>query len=65
MDAGFVVEGNFPEITADSVMIATCGLSIPKIGAAGFGYQIAQKFGLEVLSPRPGLVPLKFDAEIL
>ena len=65
MDAGFVVEGNFPKITADSVVIATGGLSIPKIGATGFGYQIAQKFGLTIVPTRPGLVPLTFDTDML
>ena len=65
MDAGFVVTGNFPKITSESVVIATGGLSIPKIGATGFGYQIAQKFGLAIVPTRPGLVPLTFDAEML
>ena len=65
MDTGFVVAGNFPKITSESVVIATGGLSIPKIGATGFGYQIAQKFGLAIVPTRPGLVPLTFDAEML
>ena len=65
MDTGFVIEGNFPRITTESVVIATGGLSIPKIGATGFGYQIAQKFGLALVPTRPGLVPLTFDAEML
>ena len=64
-DSGFVIQGNFPQITAESVVIATGGLSIPKIGATGFGYQIAQKFGLTLVPTRPGLVPLTFDAEML
>ena len=65
MDIGFVVEGNFPKITTESLVIATGGLSIPKIGATGFGYQIAQKFGLAIVPTRPGLVPLTFDTEML
>ena len=65
MDTGFVVTGNFHKITSESVAIATGGLSIPKIGATGFGYQIAQKFGLAIVPTRPGLVPLTFDAEML
>ena len=65
MDIGFVLEGNFPKITTQSVVVATGGLSIPKIGATGFGYQIAQKFGLAIVPTRPGLVPLTFDAEML
>ena len=65
MGIGFVVEGNFPKITTQSVVIATGGLSIPKIGATGFGYQIAQKFGLAIVPTRPGLVPLTFNANML
>ena len=65
LDTGSVVEGNFPKITVDSVVIATGGPSIPKIGATGFGYQIAQKFGLTIVPTRPGLVPLTFDADML
>ncbi|MDA0333047.1 MAG: NAD(P)/FAD-dependent oxidoreductase [Proteobacteria bacterium] len=65
MDTGFVVAGNFTKITSESVVIATGGLSIPKIGATGFGYEIAQKFGLTIVPTRPGLVPLTFDAEML
>ena len=61
----FVVQGNFPPIHAESVVIATGGLSIPKIGASGFGYKIAEKFGLSLVDTRPGLVPLTFDADIL
>ncbi|MDB4852895.1 NAD(P)/FAD-dependent oxidoreductase [Alphaproteobacteria bacterium] len=61
----FVVQGNFPPIHAESVVIATGGLSIPKIGASGFGYKIAEKFGLSLVDTRPGLVPLTFDADML
>jgi hypothetical protein len=43
------------------VVIATGGLSIPKIGATDFGYRIAQQFGLRVVPPRAALVPLTFD----
>ncbi len=65
MDTGFVVTGNFPRVTTESMVIATGGLSIPKIGATGFGYEVAQKFGLRVVPTRPGLVPLTFDAKML
>ncbi len=47
---------------ARRVVIATGGLSIPKIGATDFGYRIARQFGLRVVEPRPALVPLTFDA---
>jgi len=51
-------------ITAKSLVIATGGKSIPKIGATGFGYQIAQQFDLNIVETRPGLVPLVFDGPI-
>ncbi|EYC52061.1 membrane protein [Hylemonella gracilis str. Niagara R] len=44
-----------------SLVIATGGLSIPKIGATDFGYRLARQFGLKVITPRPALVPLTFD----
>lgn len=46
-----------------AVVIATGGLSIPKIGATDFGYRVAQQFGLKVVPPRPALVPLTFDGD--
>ena len=45
------------------VVIATGGLSIPKIGATDFGYRIARQFGVRLVDPRPALVPLTFDGE--
>ena len=50
-------------IQARAVVIATGGLSIPKIGATDFGYRIAQQFKLPVITPSPALVPLTFDAD--
>ncbi len=47
--------------TSAAVVIATGGLSIPKIGATDFGYRIAQQFGLPLVAQRPALVPLTFD----
>jgi predicted Rossmann fold flavoprotein len=58
---GFLLATDTGEILADNVVIATGGLSIPKIGATDFGYRIATQFGLAVIEPRPGLVPLTFD----
>jgi hypothetical protein len=46
-----------------SVVIATGGLSIPKIGATDFGYRVARQFGLRVVEPRPALVPMTFDGD--
>ncbi|QYF91703.1 NAD(P)/FAD-dependent oxidoreductase [Massilia sp. PAMC28688] len=60
-DDGFMVLTDTGDIVADSVVIATGGLSIPKIGATDFGYRIAEQFGLKMVDPRPGLVPLTFD----
>ncbi len=46
-----------------ALVVATGGLSIPKIGATGWGYDIASQFGLRLVERRPGLVPLTFDGE--
>ena len=48
-----------------NVVVATGGLSIPKIGASKFGYDIAKQFGLNVISTSPALVPLTFNEDIL
>ena len=48
-------------ILTQSIVIATGGLSIPKIGATDFGYRIAKQFELRLVEPRPALVPLTFD----
>lgn len=61
MDDGFLLATDTGDILADSVVIATGGLSIPKIGATDFAYDIARQFELAVVEPRPGLVPLTFD----
>ncbi|MDB5884723.1 MAG: hypothetical protein JWR74_894, partial [Polaromonas sp.] len=50
-------------IEAPQVVIATGGLSIPKIGATDFGYRLAKQFGLRLIEPRAALVPLTFDGE--
>jgi len=49
----------------DSLIIATGGLSIPKIGASKFGYEIAKKFDLNIIETLPALVPLTFNEKIL
>src|SRR5207244_7597321 len=46
----------------NSLVIATGGLSIPKIGATGFGYKIAEQFGLNIVPPAPALVGLNFGS---
>ena len=60
----FIVVGN-DKYFCESLIIATGGLSIPKIGASKFGYDIAQKFGLKVIETLPALVPLTFSEKIL
>jgi predicted Rossmann fold flavoprotein len=59
--AGYEVETSRGTVQAKAVVIATGGLSIPKIGASDFGYRVAQQFGLKLVPPRPALVPLTFD----
>ena len=61
----FTVETDHGSFSAESLVIATGGPSIPKMGSSGFGYAIARQFGLRVVEPRPGLVPLTFDAATL
>jgi predicted Rossmann fold flavoprotein len=50
------------ELAADNVVIASGGLSIPKIGATDLAYRIARQFDVPVIEPQPALVPLTFDA---
>ncbi len=50
-------------VLAPQLVIATGGLSIPKIGASDFGFRLAQQFGLRLVTPRPALVPLVFDGQ--
>ncbi|MGC1175472.1 NAD(P)/FAD-dependent oxidoreductase [Polaromonas sp.] len=59
----YQIESDRGRIEAPQVVIATGGLSIPKIGATDFGYRMARQFGLRLVEPRPGLVPLTFDGE--
>ncbi|MGJ7916762.1 NAD(P)/FAD-dependent oxidoreductase [Massilia sp. LXY-6] len=61
LDDGFSVGTDGGAIEAANVVVATGGLSIPKIGATDLGYRIAKRFGLNMIEPRPGLVPLTFD----
>ena len=56
---------NSDKYFCDSLIIATGGLSIPKIGASKFGYDIAQKFNLDIVETLPALVPLTFSEKIL
>jgi predicted Rossmann fold flavoprotein len=59
-DNFFEIETNQGVFSAENLVVATGGLSFPKIGATDFGYRIARQFGLKVLETRPSLVPLVF-----
>jgi hypothetical protein len=57
----YEVDTDQGSVRAASVVVSTGGLSIPKIGATDLGYRLAQQFGLRLVEPRPGLVPMTFD----
>jgi hypothetical protein len=59
----FTVHSEEAEFRAPALVVATGGLSIPKIGATSFGYELARQFGLAIREPWPGLVPLALSAE--
>jgi predicted Rossmann fold flavoprotein len=61
-DVGFELDTARGSVAAAQLVVATGGLSVPKIGATDFGYRLARQFGHRVVEPRPGLVPLVFDA---
>src|SRR3954466_13564197 len=58
---GFIVAAGENEFRAASLVVATGGLSIPKMGATSFGYELARQFGLKINETRPALVPLIFN----
>ena len=59
---GFTLSTSAGTMHADRLVIATGGLSIPKIGATDFAFRLARQFGLKLIEPRPALVPLTFDS---
>lgn len=61
----YVVTTETQTLSADSLVIATGGPSIPKMGATRFGYQVAEQFGLSLVEPVPALVPLTFTDEAM
>ena len=61
----YFIAVNSDKYFCDSLIIATGGLSVPKIGASKFGYEIAKKFNLNIIEPLPALVPLTFSEKIL
>jgi predicted Rossmann fold flavoprotein len=64
-EGGFVVTTDQGEFRGQSLVVATGGPSIPKMGASGFGYRIAEQFSLKIVAPRAALVPLTFEAAML
>jgi predicted Rossmann fold flavoprotein len=61
----FQVETDHGPVAAPALVIATGGLSIPKLGATGFAYDVARQFGVPVIPPAPALVPLTFAEPVL
>jgi len=59
-DTAFTVGTDTSEYRAPVLVVATGGISIPKMGATGFGYDLARQFGLNIVQTRPALVPLAF-----
>jgi predicted Rossmann fold flavoprotein len=57
-DGPFFIKTNRGAFESESLIVATGGLSIPKLGATDFGYKLARRFGLKVVEPVPALVPL-------
>src|SRR5206468_2173232 len=62
-DTCFTLRTDGGEFHAAALVVATGGLSIPKMGATGLGYDIARQFGIRIRDCRPALVPLTFNAE--
>jgi predicted Rossmann fold flavoprotein len=64
-EAGFLIHLTSGTVACASLVIATGGKSIPKMGATGLAYRIAEQFSLAVTETRPGLVPLTFEPHLL
>jgi len=62
---GFCLSLQGANVACEALAVATGGKSIPKMGATGFGYQIAEQFGVAVVETRPGLAPLTFEPALL
>ena len=61
----FRIETDRGSFVSSAIVLATGGLSIPKLGATSFAYDTARRFGLNVIEPKPGLVPLKMGGDTL
>ncbi len=62
---GFRLVASGEPLECDRLVVATGGLSIPKMGASSFAYEVARRFGIAVVPTRPALVPLTFDGSLL
>jgi predicted Rossmann fold flavoprotein len=65
VSGAFQLETTIGPIQCDSLVIASGGLSLPKIGASPFGYTVARQYGLDIVACRPALVPLNFGRDDL
>ncbi len=65
VESRFLVETAMGPVRCESLVVATGGLTVPKIGATPFAYRLAEQFGLAIVPPKPALVPLSFDPELL
>jgi len=63
-ESGFVITTEHQSINCEKVVIACGGPSIPKMGASGYGYKVAEQFGLKLIDPMPALVPLTFTDQL-
>jgi predicted Rossmann fold flavoprotein len=63
-ESGFIIVADQGEFRGRSLVVATGGPSIPKMGSSGFGYKVAEQFGLKIVPPRAALVPLTFGASL-
>ena len=63
-DNGFTVTTSHQTLNCDKVVIACGGPSIPKMGASGYGYKVAEEFGLPIITPTPALVPFTFTDDL-
>ncbi len=61
----FTLQTSKGNVSCQSLVIATGGLSIPKMGATGFGYEIARQFGIKITQTYPALVPFTFEEKLL
>src|SRR5215813_1006330 len=59
----FIVRCEAADFSAPVLVVATGGLSIPKMGATSFGYDLARQFGIDIVEPRPALVPFTLSAD--